>query len=827
MLKRSSFFAFVVHRSSAVSTRSVLVGGLLFALAATSVASAGCGGSSGGDSSAGDTGAGDETAIAPDGGGDTSSETPDDGGGKCSSDQKVCGGTCTSVQFDPKNCGDCGVACKGGEVCNAGKCGTVCSAPLTKCGATCTDTKLDPNNCGSCGTACVAGEVCTDTGCATVCPGSLKKCDKACFDVQNDPKNCGDCGKACGTGEVCVAGKCGGTCSAPLTNCTGTCTNTAFDPNNCGACGVKCAVGTSCVEGGCGTADKTDDDGDTISNFHEGKADKIDTDGDGTADYLDTDSDNDGILDSVEAGDTNVVTPPVDSDGDGVGDWRDLDSDNDSLLDKFESTYSVPGHSLPGKIHTDTTLPDTDGDSFTDAEEEAAGTDPLDPTSYPTTIGGFSFDLPYKGLPRTQELTFKPRIQKADVVFLHDTTGSMSATIDGVRKNLKSIGTSLSAKISDTAFGVADHKDFAVGSHGSGTDYPFRLDQRVTTKLADVQAALDALTSGGGDDLPEAQIEAMYQTLVGSGFKSLTGTVWTPKFDATVGFDATKGNGTIGGMGFRKDSLPIVILASDATFHHAPGDTEAPVLSGASGPDQYLASEFGTTDDTKPHTVKQTLDAFAAIGAKFMGISVEDYDTTGANPDSPRHQMEYFAAKTGAAIPATGTTCPNGVGGVAIPAVDDGTGKKVCPLVFSTNSTGAGVDTAIVDAISKFVSYVSFKTIWLEARKTSSGTFDETKFFNKGIPVSYGTPLPSGCSSPSIADLLPAPSGDGTYDSFTSVCPGTSVTFELVMQNNVVPATCADQIFAFKVVVIGDKTTETDSRIVTVRVPGDHKTACK
>ena len=39
--------------------------------------------------------------------------------------------------------------------------------------------------------------------------------------------------------------------------------------------------------------------------------------------------------------------------------------------------------------------------------------------------------------------------------------------------------------------------------------------------------------------------------------------------------------------------------------------------------------------------------------------------------------MEYFALKTGAFIPATGTTCPNGVAGVAVPAVDDGTGTLV------------------------------------------------------------------------------------------------------------------------------------------------------
>lgn len=48
-----------------------------------------------------------------------------------------------------------------------------------------------------------------------------------------------------------------------------------------------------------------DSDEDTICDQAEGKAERRDTDGDGTPDYLDTDSDNDGIADSVEAGDTD------------------------------------------------------------------------------------------------------------------------------------------------------------------------------------------------------------------------------------------------------------------------------------------------------------------------------------------------------------------------------------------------------------------------------------------------------------------------------------------------------------------------------------------
>jgi len=94
-----------------------------------------------------------------------------------------------------------------------------------------------------------------------------------------------------------------------------------------------------------------DDDGDTVSNFDEQSSIPRDTDGDTTPDYLDDDSDGDGISDADEAGDTNVSTPPVDSDGDGTPDFQDLDSDNDSISDADEVT-----------LGTDPTLFDTDGD---------------------------------------------------------------------------------------------------------------------------------------------------------------------------------------------------------------------------------------------------------------------------------------------------------------------------------------------------------------------------------------------------------------------------------------------------------------------------------
>jgi len=694
--------------------------------------------------------------------------------------------------------------------------GTGCPKGTELCGDTCVATSSDPNNCGKCGVTCVDGEVCGgDKGCGLTCPAGTSKCDKSCFALDNDPKNCGACGTACADGEACVAGKCTGSCATPLTNCSGKCTDTAYDPENCGACGTKCAVGVACIGGGCGTADTTDDDGDTISNFHEGKGSSVDTDGDGKPDSTDDDSDGDGILDKDEAGDTNPVTPPADTDGDLIPDFRDTDSDNDGLSDADEKT----------KYGTSPTKPDTDGDGYTDFEEVSAGTDPKVATSNPGVIGGFSFDLPYKGLPRSQDLTFQPSISKADVAFITDTTGSMGSVISNIRTELKNIATALTTdtSIKDPAFGVGDYKDFTISPYGGTGDFSFLLRQRMTTLLTDAQSAVDKYLATGGGDIPEATIEAMYQAATGVGFTSPGGTVAV--FNPDTGYDATKGHGKIGGMGFRKDAAPFFIVTTDAQMHVAGGDA-FPTGVTVSGTLAYDNTKF---TGSKPVTISATIAAMKGIGARVIGLGTP-VTTGGTVATGVISQLRYFSLQTDAYIPATGggTTCPTGIG---TPVTDpkDPT-KKVCPLTYST--AAGSVATSVVDAIKSFTKFVSFKTVWLEARdNTTTTTVDETKFFVRGVPVSYsGDTTPCGGKAPTIADLLPTSTPDGSFDSFKDVCPGLKTTFSLQLQNTTVPATCTDQVFAFRVVVIGDGDigpgVDADSRIVTVRVPGD-KSLCK
>jgi len=121
---------------------------------------------------------------------------------------------------------------------------------------------------------------------------------------------------------------------------------------------------------------KKDTDGDGIGDFLEvtpqggGPTAKVDTDGDGIIDALDTDSDNDGVPDMREG--------TADVDNDGIENYRDTDDDGDTILTKTEVADALAAHlgddvDFDGRENYYDT--DADGDGTDDKVEGRGDTD--------------------------------------------------------------------------------------------------------------------------------------------------------------------------------------------------------------------------------------------------------------------------------------------------------------------------------------------------------------------------------------------------------------------------------------------------------------------
>ncbi|MDC0875224.1 gliding motility-associated C-terminal domain-containing protein, partial [Flavobacteriaceae bacterium] len=156
---------------------------------------------------------------------------------------------------------------------------------------------------------------------------------------------------------------------------------------------------------GDGTPDylDTDDDNDGLPTRIEGLKD---TDRDGTPDYHDTDDDNDGVDTAFEL---NASGQPLDTDSDGIidpfdtdddgddiltidedlngnGDPRDDDTDNDGKPNYLESALSDKDQDgVADEFDTVDNDPynDQDKDGYPNLDETIAGTNPLDPNSFP------------------------------------------------------------------------------------------------------------------------------------------------------------------------------------------------------------------------------------------------------------------------------------------------------------------------------------------------------------------------------------------------------------------------------------------------------------
>src|SRR5690606_13959910 len=130
--------------------------------------------------------------------------------------------------------------------------------------------------------------------------------------------------------------------------------------------------------------------------------------------------------------------PPVDTDGDNRPDFLDRDSDDDGVPDATEDA-NCNGAQDGGE--SSATSSDSDGDGVSDLIEITAGTDPNNAADNPQANGDFVFVMPYMKpqTPTEDDLDFSTKLQAVDMYVILDRSGSMLDEYNTIKSNLSTV----------------------------------------------------------------------------------------------------------------------------------------------------------------------------------------------------------------------------------------------------------------------------------------------------------------------------------------------------------------------------------------------------
>jgi hypothetical protein len=225
---------------------------------------------------------------------------------------------------------------------------------------------------------------------------------------------------------------------------------------------------------------------------------------------------------------------------------------------------------------------------------------------------------------------------KLDICLIVDLSGSYNNDLPNIKALAPGIFDAVKANVSDVQFGLASFVDYPFKPWGSpgtpifngtdfvelGIDYAYRLDQDLTPTKATWLAAVNAMATRSGVDLPESQYEALFQAATGAGRD--VGDTGPSLGDIAPGQQCS----------FRPDATKVIILTTDASFH-TQGDSNCNSNATTGCPFPYPGPTAAAT------TTALQNEGIKVIGLKAPGASGE---------------LDVLAAATGGSVQTTSST---------------------------------------------------------------------------------------------------------------------------------------------------------------------------
>ncbi|MEM9070549.1 MAG: hypothetical protein AAGE52_18735 [Myxococcota bacterium] len=384
-------------------------------------------------------------------------------------------------------------------------------------------------------------------------------------------------------------------------------------------------------------------------------------------------------------------------------------------------------------------VPDGDVDAGFDA-----GVDAMD--AGPDTEPPPCIEVPRDVGPVRTSLAIPVELAVVDVMFLLDATASMLDEIDTIRRRLQDrVVPGVREAIPDAAFGVALVGEFPVMPHGPRSVQPYDLRAPITTDVLRIESALERLPSWGNFDEPEAQVEGLYQVATGAGLD--------PWITPSAGCPA----GGFGGACFRRESLSVVLLITDAPMNNGPPADEDYRFDG-------------------PHLWPETRSVLRSANILVIGLGARD-----AFAMSPMRDLRAVAQDTGA-IDADGS-----------------------PLAFDIGGGGGGVGNGIVRAIQRLAAGLPLDVDAIV--EDEPGDIYDARLLVQEVRALSANP-PTGITG-----------REG--DLFVGVTPGTEVTFEIVLDPSVIPPSPETIVIPARVLFRAFRRSRIDRQDVVFVIPGE------